>query len=98
MRALRVATWNIASGHRSAQAPDTYNAADQRAALMNEVLRWHRAGRCDFLALQECELAVDGAELACESEAPQGVGRKAAVNRKVASSSLGWLTNARRQL
>ena len=34
VRALRVATWNIAGGHRSAQAPKTFNALDQRAKIV----------------------------------------------------------------
>ena len=36
---LRVATWNIAGGHRSSQAPATFNERDQRAAVMAEVQR-----------------------------------------------------------
>jgi hypothetical protein len=55
MRVVRVATWNVAGGHRSAQAPEAFNAEDQRAAVMAEILRWGRAFGCDVIALQECE-------------------------------------------
>ncbi len=55
VRALRVATWNIAGGHCSAQAPEKYNALDQRAAVTSEILRWCRVFGCDVIALQECE-------------------------------------------
>ena len=65
MRALRVATWNIAGGQRSAQAPDAFNAQDQRAAVMAEVMRWGGAssGGCDIIALQECEAEAGYEEL-----------------------------------
>ena len=63
VRVLRVATWNIAGGHRSAQAPGQYNALDQRAHIMSEILRWCRAFRCDVIALQECEGSVGYTEL-----------------------------------
>lgn len=53
--AIRIVTWNVAGGHRSAQAPSTYNEKDQRAAVMGEVLRWCRTFACDVIALQECE-------------------------------------------
>ena len=52
---LRVATWNIAGGQKSAQAPDSFDMKDQRAALVGEVSRWCHAFRCDAVALQECE-------------------------------------------
>ena len=55
MRIARVATWNIAGGHRSAQAPEAFSAEDQRAAVMGEILRWSRSFACDVVALQECE-------------------------------------------
>ena len=55
VRPLRVATWNIAGGHRSAQAPSAYTGRDQRAAVMAEIARWRRAFGCDVVALQECE-------------------------------------------
>ena len=61
--ALRVATWNIAGGHRSAQAPAGYSAEDQRAAVMDEVQRWVRVFSCDVVALQECESAEAYREL-----------------------------------
>ena len=35
-----VATWNVAGGHRSAQAPSAFRAKDQRAAVMGELSRW----------------------------------------------------------
>ena len=54
---LRVATWNIAGGQRSAQAPETYSALDQRAAVVGEILRWCRVFGCDVVELQECESA-----------------------------------------
>jgi hypothetical protein len=54
---LRVASWNIAGGHRSAQAPQNYSAEDQRSALLREIQRWQRAFGLDVLALQECEEA-----------------------------------------
>ena len=36
---LRVATWNVCGGMMSAQAPATWSLADQRAAIMAEILR-----------------------------------------------------------
>ena len=58
---LRLATWNIAGGHRSSQAPSRFSVEDQRAAVMNELRRWHRSYECDVVALQECE-QVEGYE------------------------------------
>ena len=52
---LRVASWNIAGGHVSAQAPSKFSAEDQRASLFREVFRWRDAYGCDVLALQEGE-------------------------------------------
>ena len=52
---LRIASWNIAGGHKSAQSPGTYRAEDQRAKVMSEIQRWNRSYRCDVIALQECE-------------------------------------------
>ena len=52
---LRVATWNIAGGLKSDDAPSAYGLTDQRASVMSEVLRWKRSYGCDVLALQECE-------------------------------------------
>ena len=57
-RVLRVATWNIAGGHKSGKAPDTWTDADQRAAVFQEVLRWEQIHKCDVVALQECEDAA----------------------------------------
>ena len=54
-RVLRVATWNIAGGHKSAKAPDTWSDADQKAAVFQEVLRWEQVHKCDVVCLQECE-------------------------------------------
>ena len=51
----RIATWNIAGGHRSVQAPETYQEEDQRAAIKFEILRWIQCYALDVLALQECE-------------------------------------------
>ena len=68
VRALRVATWNIAGGHRSAQAPESFTREDQRAALQGEVQRWIRVYGCDVLALQECESAVGDAEVLASHE------------------------------
>lgn len=56
MKMLGVASWNIAGGHISAQAPKKgYGAEDQRARLMAEILRWERAFGVDVVVLQECE-------------------------------------------
>ena len=63
---LRVASWNIAGGHLSSQAPQRYSLLDQRAAVMGEVLRWCASFRCDVLVLQECE-AEGGYEELLES-------------------------------
>ena len=52
---MRVVTWNVAGGHRSAQAASRYSDADQRAAVLAEVLRWKQTFGCDIIALQECE-------------------------------------------
>ena len=52
---LRVATWNIAGGLRSAQAPKEYSQSDQRAVILAEILRWRRAFGVDIVCLQECE-------------------------------------------
>jgi hypothetical protein len=62
-RVVRVATWNIAGGHRSARAPKTFNALDQRARVVSELLRWSGVFGCDVLALQECEGSVGYEEL-----------------------------------
>ena len=48
---LKAATWNVSGGQKSDQAPATWLPADQRNALVNEVLRWE----CDVVALQEVE-------------------------------------------
>ena len=48
---LKAATWNVSGGKKSDQAPATWLLADQRNALVNEVLRWE----CDVVALQEIE-------------------------------------------
>jgi hypothetical protein len=56
-RVLRVATWNIAGGHKSAKAPGTWSDADQKAAVFQEVLRWEQVHKCDVVCLQECESA-----------------------------------------
>ena len=63
MKVGRIATWNIAGGLRSAQAPEQFSEKDQRAAVIGEILRWERAFGCDVLALQECEGAGAYAEL-----------------------------------
>ena len=60
---LRIASWNIAGGHVSAQAPAKFSSADQRACIFHELARWHRAYGCDVLALQECEHAEAYGEL-----------------------------------
>ena len=52
-RMLRVATWNIAGGKKSDDAPSAYSLTDQQASVMREVLRWERSYGCDVLALQE---------------------------------------------
>ena len=52
---LRVATWNIAGGHKSAKSPSNYKLEDQRAVLMAEILRLEQSFGIDILALQECE-------------------------------------------
>ena len=44
---LKAATWNVSGGQKSDQAPATWLLADQRNALVNEVLRWE----CDVVAL-----------------------------------------------
>ena len=54
---LRVATWNVAGGLKSAQAPGRFSDRDQRAAVVAEIMRWRAAFRCDVVALQECEHA-----------------------------------------
>ena len=54
-RVLRVATWNIAGGHTSAQAPRTWTPVDNRASVLEEVLRWGAVHACSVVALQECE-------------------------------------------
>ena len=61
---VRVATWNVAGGLRSAQAPQGYNIRDQRYAVTREILRWEKAYGCDVVALQECEAADPYVELA----------------------------------
>ncbi len=48
---LKAATWNVSGGQKSDQAPATWLLADQRNALVNEVLRWE----CDVVSLQEVE-------------------------------------------
>jgi len=63
VRVLRVATWNVAGGHRSAQSPSSWSAKDQKAAVLAEVLRWDGACGCDVVALQECESDVGHEEL-----------------------------------
>ena len=60
---LRVATWNIAGGHRSSQAPARFGDMDQRSAVLHEIRRWHRSYVCDIIALQECEQEDAYAEL-----------------------------------
>ena len=62
-RALRIATWNIAGGLVSAQAPRSYSAKDQRAKVMCEILRWSGSFGCDVVCLQECEGSAAYAEL-----------------------------------
>ena len=63
---VRVATWNIAGGHQSSQAPKTWSQRDQRAAVCAEVLRWRAAFQCDVAALQECEDGSAMGELGAE--------------------------------
>ena len=65
---LRVATWNTAGGHRSAQAPVGYGEKDQRAALMEELRRWGKVYGCDVIALQECESSEPYTELLARYE------------------------------
>ena len=65
---VRVATWNIAGGHQSSQAPKTWSQRDQRAAVCAEVLRWRAAFQCDVVALQECEDGSAMGELGAEFE------------------------------
>jgi len=60
---LGVASWNIAGGHKSVQAPKGYGAEDQRARQMAEILRWERSFGADVVALQECEEATAYREL-----------------------------------
>ena len=60
---LRVATWNIAGGLKSDQAPERFSVEDQRAAVVGEVLRWRSAFGVDLIALQECEGPEAMAEL-----------------------------------
>ena len=60
---VRIATWNLAGGLRSAQAPKQYSLQDQRAQVVAEVLRWRADLRCDVVALQECEDAEPMKEL-----------------------------------
>ena len=67
-RALRIATWNIAGGLVSAQAPRGYTARDQRAKVMCEILRWDGSFGCDVVALQECEGTDAYAELSATHE------------------------------
>ena len=54
---LRCATWNIAGGHRSSLAPESFSLDDQRSAVVREIRRWQTSFGCDVLALQECESA-----------------------------------------
>ena len=61
VRAMRLATWNIAGGLTSDQAPKGYNSEDQRAGVMQEVMRWRGSFGCDVVALQEC-LALPAAQ------------------------------------
>ena len=63
VRAMRLATWNIAGGLTSDQAPKGYNSEDQRAGVMQEVMRWSGSFGCDVVALQECEGSGAYAEL-----------------------------------
>ena len=66
VRALRVATWNIADGADgllSAQAPPKYSMLDKRTRVMREVERWGSVFGCDVLALQECATSQGYAEL-----------------------------------
>ena len=67
-RMLRVATWNIAGGLKSDDAPSAYSLTDQHASVVREVLRWERSYGCDVLALQECEGREALAELADKFE------------------------------
>ena len=60
---LRVATWNVAGGLTSAQAPPSWSSVDQANGLMAELRRWRSAFQCDVLALQECENAGGYEEL-----------------------------------
>ena len=69
LQLVRVATWNVAGGHKSAQAPSTYNDQDQRARVLAEILRWHRTfGGCDVICLQECESVAAYAQLLSSHE------------------------------
>ena len=49
--AFGIATWNISGGQSSAQAPSTWTAVDQKAAVIREIKRWD----ADIFSLQECE-------------------------------------------
>ena len=60
---FRVATWNVAGGLKSDDAPSAYSLIDQHASVMREVLRWERSYGCDVLALQECQAGEALAEL-----------------------------------
>ena len=57
-RLIRVATWNVAGGKKSDDAPATYSMADQEAYVAREISRWVRSYGCDVIALQECEFPV----------------------------------------
>ena len=79
-RVVHVASWNIAGGQRSAEAPARFSEQDQRAAVMAEICRWHKSYGCDVIALQECEFAEGYEELlqtheiiaAAEAQASRG--------------------------
>jgi len=79
---VRAATWNIAGGHRSAQAPSAFSERDQHQAQMQEILRWRAVFQCDVVALQECEAATACSEL---------LGDFAFVGSAAASASRGFV-------
>ena len=49
--AFVIATWNISGGQSSAQAPSSWVAIDQKAAVIKEINQWN----ADIFALHECE-------------------------------------------
>ena len=77
---IRVASWNIAGGQKSDDAPATYSMDDQEAFVAKEIGRWVQSYGCDVIALQECQSdaceksLADAFELVGSAEAKESRG------------------------